>query len=270
MKKRNLIIMAALFTFTIGIASVHAKSNSEIKSEDLDSFTTVEAKVNTSNINIVKGDKYKIEIDYRQPKEKINYKVKNNKLIINTKRKWSIFPEFGPQPYNVITVYAPDIENVKFNSKSGDFLLDSFKISELSVGTISGDIELEDSNVQKIYVKTTSGDMNIKSSKLQDVNVSTVSGDIKLETSDMQKVAIKTTSGDLDIYDVRIKDINTATISGDINMNLVEQSNLKLKSVSGTIKIDGKIYEREYNEDNSFGSNINVKSSSGDITITHR
>ena len=232
MKKRNLIIMAALFTFTIGIASVHAKSNSEIKSEDLDSFTTVEAKVNTSNINIVKGDKYKIEIDYRQPKEKINYKVKNNKLIINTKRKWSIFPEFGPQPYNVITVYAPDIENVKFNSKSGDFLLDSFKISELSVGTISGDI--------------------------------------KLETSDMQKVAIKTTSGDLDIYDVRIKDINTATISGDINMNLVEQSNLKLKSVSGTIKIDGKIYEREYNEDNSFGSNINVKSSSGDITITHR
>ena len=213
MKKRNLIMMATLFVFTLGTAAVFAKTNSEIKSEDLDSFTAVEVNVDTSNINIVKGDKYKIEIDYRQPKEKIDYKVKNNKLIITAKRNWNIFPEFGPQPYNVITVYAPDIDTVKFNSKSGC-------------------IKLEDFNVQNAVIKATYGNVNMKNSKIQDANVSTT--------------------------------------FGGININLVEQSNLKLKVVSGTIKVDGKIYEREYTEDNSSSSNINVKSDSGDITITHR
>ena len=251
MKKRNLIMMATLFVFTLGTAAVFAKTNSEIKSEDLDSFTAVEVNVDTSNINIVKGDKYKIEIDYRQPKEKIDYKVKNNKLIITAKRNWNIFPEFGPQPYNVITVYAPDIDTVKFNSKSGC-------------------IKLEDFNVQNAVIKATYGNMNVKNSEIQDANVNTTFGGIKLEDSNVQNAVIKTTYGNVNMKNSKIQDANVSTTFGGININLVEQSNLKLKVVSGTIKVDGKIYEREYTEDNSSSSNINVKSDSGDITITHR
>lgn len=251
MKKRNLIMLAALFTFAIGIASVHAKTNSEIKSEDLDLFTTIEANVDTSDIKIVKGDKCKIEINYRRPEEKISYNVKNNTLMITGKRSWNIFSWFGSKKYNVITVYAPKIDSAKLNAKSGDIVVDSFDMNELSTNASSGDVKIENSNTQKVIVDTTSGDINVQNSKLHDSNVNTNSGDINISNTQMENMDV-------------------IAHSGDINIELIEQANLKLKAGSGTIKVDGKSYEREYTESNSSKNNINAEVSSGDIRITHK
>lgn len=231
MKKVSLYILAILFVSVISVAVTHAKIQPEVK-EELSSFTSVDAKVDMSDIKLVKCDKYQIEINHCVPQEKIHYNVENNRLIITTELNNNAISQPNLNCHNKITVYAPQIDIIKLSSNAGDVMLDSQKTNELSININSGDIRIENSSIKNSNISTNCGDISILNTK--------------------------------------IKDVNASAKTGDANIDLLEQCNLKLIVKGGTIKVDDEEYEKEYINNVSSDNNVNVQVSCGDINVKHK
>jgi len=130
------------------------------------------------------------------------------------------------------TITIPSNISVKFNSASGDLVLNDVD-NNLYANTASGDIEIK--NVGKeVDINTASGDVLLENINGQS-DISTASGDI---TARNCTNGLKTTSasGDIDAYNITGETIIT-TASGDINL-VDAKGDFSLKAASGNIEAE--------------------------------
>lgn len=186
-----------------------------------------------------------------------------------------------------ITIQVPEnaIPHVKLLTASGDIHVEDVALTDLSITSTSGDINVsldEDQHVERIDMRTTSGDMEISAfadrmnitstsgdveveGRVNDLTVNTISGDIDVR-ADVKNMTFKSISGDVDMaFDSdEIREVRGSTISGDIDIDLPEGI--------GAIAIQtqtrsGDVTTRHHT--NGVGPIVNgsVSSMSGDITI---
>nr|WP_295902563.1 DUF4097 family beta strand repeat-containing protein [uncultured Bdellovibrio sp.] len=133
---------------------------------------------------------------------------------------------------------------------------------DLEVLTVSGNVTLENLNLQEAELKTVSGEMTLNQIVAQELDIKTVSGDFKAEAASITKFEGKTVSGDLEMSNGIPANIDFTSVSGDVKMKIAknDKTHFSLKSVSGDIN-------------NSHGSakdgnyNVKVSTTSGNIEI---
>lgn len=186
-----------------------------------------------------------------------------------------------------VAIQVPEnaIPHVKLLTTAGDIHVEDVGLTDLSITSTSGDINIsleEDQHLERIDMRTTSGDvevsaftdrMNITSTsgdvevegRVDDLTVNTISGDIDVR-ADVTYMHFKAVSGDVDMaFDSdEIHEVRGSTISGDIDIDLPDGI--------GTMAIQtqtrsGDVTTRCHT--NGFGPTVNgsVSSMSGDITI---
>ena len=186
-----------------------------------------------------------------------------------------------------VTIQVPEnaIPHVKLQTTSGDIHMDDVALTDLSITSTSGDINVsagEDQHMERVDMRTTSGDMEISAfadrmdiastsgdveveGRINDLTVNTISGDIDVR-ADVKNMTFKAVSGDVDLeFDsVEIREVRGSTISGDIGIDLPDGI--------GAIGIhtqtrSGDVTTRHHCDGIGPMVNGSVTSMSGDITI---
>ena len=186
-----------------------------------------------------------------------------------------------------VTIQVPEnaIPHVKLMTTSGDIHVEDVGLTDLSVTSTSGDINVsldEEKHIERIDMHTTSGDMEVSAfadrmditstsgdveveGRVNDLTVNTISGDIDVR-ADVVYMHFKAISGDVDMAfeSDEIREVRGSTISGDIDIDLPEGI--------GTMAIQTQTRSGDATtrcHTNGVGPTVNgnVSSMSGDITI---
>ena len=211
---------------------------------------------NEEDIRIVQATSYNL-------KEEDRLRIKSSGKIINIDKKkinYSFNFLDGLNKSETITIYIPK----NFNK-------------DLEVKTVSGSINLQDLQLEKIRCSSTSGYIKIEDLQIQEeLNLKSVSGDITLNQVNSNLIDINTTSGRIETYKVIAKTIRSTTTSGNVEFmgtcnkfkhnttsgNLEASFNKMFKeatisSVSGDVNIE--IHEND-------GFKVEYDTVSGDLT----
>jgi len=186
-----------------------------------------------------------------------------------------------------VTIQVPEnaIPHVKLLTTSGDIDVREVALTELTVTSISGDINIsldEDQHLTQAELRTTSGDigasvftqrMTVSSTsgdvevegRVNDLTVNTISGDIDVR-ADVKSMTFKAISGDVDLrFDSdEIRDVRGSTISGDIDIDLPDGVGVMAINTSTR---SGDVTTRYHASGVGPVVSGSVSSMSGDITI---
>ncbi|MGL5244147.1 MAG: DUF4097 family beta strand repeat-containing protein [Sarcina sp.] len=165
----------------------------------------------------------------------------------------------------VLTIYVP-----KFFNK------------DLTINTISGSIKLNDSfNLNNLYFNTISGDFFANSIQAKDVRLTSISGNSKFSLLKTQNAKFENTSGNINIDDFQ-GNIISSSVSGNMNLYANKPlGNSKIDTKSGDISIalnpseslliniDSISSSIHYNQELSNISKVDINKNKGTIMLNN-
>lgn len=243
-------------------------------SEDLDEFDTLDLKVASMDVNIIRGDSYKLS--YRTEKGfEPEFSVENGTLSVTQPSKVFTFFSFDfDREGSTYTITVPedntgiDIEAV---SSSGDIMVDRIKAYGKII-TSSGDVLLNDLEGSELSVTTSSGEISSDKLKEKEITIVTSSGDVQMLRTETDDISGRTSSGEIEIYDSVIKNADFKASSGDIKLELngnKDDYSYEVSVSSGDISINGDEFDgKKYSGNEGKDNIIRVETSSGDVEIS--
>lgn len=213
-----------------GFGSVEASATA---SELLSDINEIEIHWLTGDVYLVDSDAEGVTFqeDYTGSNEdyQMRYKVSNGKLIIQPCRS-KLFGSVD-LPRKALTVFLPD----------------TLTLDNVTIETVSANVELMGGRVDSLTVSTTSGNITGPGLLAEDYDFGTVSGDISLTAlpADGSDIDCETVSGEARISCTAVPDeVRFNSVSGDLRLTLPEGScryTLDLDTVSGNCDTDGFI-----------------------------
>ena len=169
-------------------------------------------------------------------------------------------------------VKASDVFSVKTSSGSTD-ISNCSAGPKSEITSISGDVKIDGMAGDIFTLKTSSGTVYMTNVRGEQMSLSSISGDIQVRNSDFTSVNTSSSSGSLTLYmGAKLKQVALKTISGGISLYL--KGNLKdnrydLHGISGTFSIQGFARAEKTFQINSGKGLVDIKgeTSSGNITI---
>jgi len=187
------------------------------------------------SIQKIHGDEITMEIYSNYKKKLPSYELDGSTLKLQTSPKRAF-------NYDLCKIYL--------------YIPEDFKLSTLLINTTSGDIDISYLNAENISIKSVSGDVDT-----DDINCD-------------EDFSILANSGDIDINRINAKTISLKTTSGDIELILTKNEGFDLISSSNSGRFHDEINDMSISIRGEFrnsyyggGSEITIKTTSGDITI---
>jgi len=216
-------------------------------------------------------DKYKLSVDHSHNKLSINYVLDEN--IVGVK--------LGSAQDTQIQVKVPDKAFNYFQAKtsSGEILINNLEVNEINVESTSGDQSIINTEAQgHITSRSTSGNISTRKSKVNSANYFATSGNIDVNNLSSEDSVFKTSSGNITFNGEQLKsNMEYETSSGDVAIKFSQTPKsvwLDFKTSSGKPEIS--IEDLSF-EDKSKNSTIGVKgngdyeikvrTTSGDLTL---
>ena len=165
------------------------------------------------------------------------YQIENTKNGIKLKKGFS----FQNKNVGTVRVSLPEYREIgtfSVGTVSGDFEIDYVKAKSINLKTVSGDFNIEELLANEIALNTVSGDINVDFIKANKVDLSCVSGDISIDSVDAEETNANSVSGDI-IIKKATKGVNASSVSGEIVISdrLVDNVTKKVnKEVSKALK----------------------------------
>jgi DUF4097 and DUF4098 domain-containing protein YvlB len=218
------------------------------------------------DINVIKSNNNELIIKYSGKGKVRDYNVeyKNGSLLVERVKSITKMLSFGRSYSGSFEILVPANKKVgyfKLKEVSGDVNIEQIDMEDLSLKTTSGDGELKQINTNDLKIETVSGDFSLNHLNADDCFISLVSGDFNAKDFYVKEnIIVNSVSGDVKIENSDCKDLDFRTVSGDMNGIEFYPQSVGLKSVSGDVSI----------KNSDSGKNIQVRSKktvSGDITI---
>ncbi len=247
---------------------------------------TIYIDASSVEVEIIPKDIKEVEVHYygnttttnKNLVPKMNINNDNNEISIILKRESEIFvgvmymnsdlrlEVFIPKTYN---------DNIHVINSSGDLSIEDFQLNKVDVEVSSGDIYMADVNFHDANLEASSGDIELNNIKGKTsiiatsgkVQINEMYGDLEVETSSGNITSIELTgninasasSGDIELIDV-LGELSAETTSGNINANIKEVNNdIYLKCSSGRAVLS---------MDNGKNMNLFAETASGNINNT--
>ncbi|WP_042275310.1 DUF4097 family beta strand repeat-containing protein [[Clostridium] dakarense] len=254
--------------------------------EKLEAFKNIQINANyLDNIEIVKGEEYKIEVNYSERIGEINYKVENGSLIVNqSSNKETIGFDFGfinKEP-DYIKIYIPkdkNMSNLVIESENSDIKVENIDGDTVSILCNYGEVNLNNILSNDMSIKAKSGDIdmkNIKSSALEVINdygdttfeainsndfmADIKNGDVYINNIEvLQNFNIENDYGEVDIANSRLNKFKAIILNGDIDIN---NSNIVSSNIENSY---GEVNYSINNSENLYNYSLNCNY--GDINI---
>lgn len=236
-----------------------------IKNEELSSFKSIDITSNFNNIDIIKSDRYAIEIQYEGDNSEINYTIKDEKLVIEESKvkNKGINIDFrigDSQIPRYIKVYVPsnvDLDSIDVKSDNANITMNDLSASDILLHCEYGNINAENINTDIFKVEMDNGNINIK--KLNSNNnavLKNLYGNIEINDSTFNKLSNDVTNGSLNMENTSIDNVIINNEYGNIKSHSLITNGLQIKSDNSKIDLDGE-----------FKGNTSIKSDYGDVKI---
>ena len=273
MKKRTYLIIISLVTILCIIwGSIHflggfisgeeslfglfgGKDEHIVKDVDLEAFSSLQIDSEIMDVEIKKGDSYKLH--YECSKEKLipTYAVENGKLTIKQKNKKGLTLTFGSSGKCKMVLTVPEekiLSDIKIVSNTGDLIIADTVTEKSDIETDTGDVKVNNSNLGGLTLATDTGDVSFSGVTLGDVKLTTDTGDISMKDMTIAEGDIESDTGDIKIEGIKI-----------------EAYNVSMDSDTGDITVNGSNQGNKYNANASEGDGLTMKISTdtGDITV---
>ncbi len=205
---------------------------------DLKEFNNIKINTISSDVKFIRSDNNQVNVLIKSNK-KDNFEVAlENDLNITLDDKNKIC--FGFCFYNSEVIISIP-ENIKNN---------------ISIKTVSGEIDADVNMENKLKAHTTSGDINLR--KLKESDIKTVSGDIRFLYSEI--INIETVSGEVNVSELNLKNNGKIkTVSGDVDVDKINDIYISTKTTSGDVYINSNNKNSEIE--------LNILTTSGDIEV---
>ena len=276
MKKKTYIIVISLITVAcIVIGSIRffggymdgdysifgffsdGKTESIVKDVDLDSFSSVNITGAIMDVEIRKGDSFKLHYECNKEKFIPEYVVENGNLKITQKKSsgFTLF-SFSSNAKCMIVLTVPDgtnLSDLKISSDTGDLIISDIVVEKANIETDTGDVKVNNANLGNLIADTDTGDIIFDGDTLADVKMTSDTGDITIKNSTMAGVEIESDTGDI-------------KVACGLKM---ESYNASLTTDTGSVNINGKSQGDKYSVDSTDGTGLKMKMSTdtGDITV---
>lgn len=236
-----------------------------IKNEELSSFKSIDITSNFNNIDIIKSDRYAIEMQYEGDNSEVNYTIKDEKLVIEESKlkNKGINIDFrigDSQIPRYIKVYVPsgvDLDSIDVKSDNANITMNDIIASDILLHCEYGNINAENINTDIFKVEMDNGNINIK--KLNSNNnavLKNLYGNIQINDSTFNKLSNDVTNGSLNMENTSIDNVIINNEYGNIKSHSLITNGLQIKSDNSKIDLDGE-----------FKGNTSIKSDYGDVKI---
>ena len=271
----NIIKKLINISFGSGI-NIYDESKRVTENFDLEEFNTVKIDVSyLDNIEIVKGNEYKLSMDYHMPKNdsnKIEYSLDNKVLSIkdNRSNNMNINIGFFKDKNNKIILYVPEecnLEELNIQTCSSDINVTNINSKIINIVCDYGDVILSNSSSHSITLDSSSGEIEVINIQGKDMKIDNSYGDVKLENTSLsnldvymscgdfdganlnvsEEYKIENSYGDIDIENSNINNTNASLSCGDFEFDNVEFKNLIVDNEYGQVSIDTPISENSFN-----------------------
>lgn len=203
----------------------------------------------TSKIEIIPSDDDNVVIEVANDSRYSDINVRNNgsKITIEEDIKLKIIGKiFNVQNADLkseIIIHLPKdacFEKIECETTSGSINAEGIELEnlKLSLGTVSGSIDLDGVIVNKLEIESVSGRLKLVDSKANKIEADSVSGMVKFEGCQCPNIEVETVSGSIDVNvegDEEEYKVEISTIKGDKEYNPGAMYRLSMESVSGRI-----------------------------------
>ena len=239
---------------------------------DLKDFDSLDLKVSTADVNIVRGDSYKIEYKVRKGKEP-KIKQEGGKLTIEQPPMGFVMFNFGlHEGENTFIIYVPESSGqITLNAKAstGDIMLDRIRVSG-KIEASTSDILLNDIEGDELEVNISSGDIDGDKVKIAKTRFEGSTSDISILRLFSDDVYCHASTGDIDINDSAVSNLKADTSTGDVNIQLngkPDDYSYNIKVSTGDIVVNGEEVEKSIQKDNGSDRKIEISTSTGDVDV---
>lgn len=211
------------------------------------------------DIKLVKSDNEEIKVHLHGitnlPEQEAELKVEllGDRLEVRMERKNSIRVGFVLAETVRLDIYIPSnfYETIILKSTSGDISVEELNVDKLEMKTISGDIDGNNMLTNSSKLETTSGDMMLRGFE-GELKVKTISGALFVEYNELSGAAlISSTSGDIELKIPEGSALSSTfdSVSGDFHTNIAltkmgnvsssgeDGTDIRVKTVSGNYKL---------------------------------
>lgn len=252
------------------INGFHIAEKKDMVSEtkDVDNFENINIDVGSADIEIEKGEKYKIDMEYDKSVEDIAYNVSENCLYVSEKHKsnsilnFDLFSINDTKNNGKIKIYIPDkavLSAIKLQLECGDITYRNISFVNTDVVSNVGNVLMENMNCNNINVHSKCGDMifnNINGDKLI---MDSEYGAIKAKNIKIGDLISTLKCGDMTIDNVTYENGKINNDYGDVKCTNIKSNGLDITDKCGEIDIDGEL--RGINEINSQYGDVNINTS---------
>ena len=245
--------------------------------KELEEFKSINIEVGITNIEIIPSEKYKIELQYKEDYGKINYKEKNNSLIINqesTIRNLNNKSNFNKDDLNFIKIYIPSdksFEKFSIISDIGNIDIRQMNLNNLDLSCNVGNIKVNNCEINDSKISNDTGNIEINKSKFKNLEANLNLGNINSKNINVKNLLnAKNDLGNIDISGKVYGDIEVNCDLGNVDIEIDEKEknyNYRLICDLGKIDINGKRKNKDVSLENNSDNNLNIECDSGNIKL---
>jgi DUF4097 and DUF4098 domain-containing protein YvlB len=137
-----------------------------------------------------------------------------------------------------------------------DYTISVPRDANVVLRSISGDIRVSSLNGE-LRAETTSGDL-LATAVGRIRQAKSISGDVEIADSDGDEVSANTTSGSLIVRGVKARNVDLQSVSGDLRLTDVESERMFVRSVSGNVEFGGRLSRQGRYELQSHSGDVRV------------
>lgn len=196
---------------------------------NLDAFSNLEVNVNTTDVEIKRGESYQIQY-YMLSSEVPTIEVKDKKLSVN--RKDMAFAHIDFKFFDFAFLNSnPKKEGIIITIPQDAVLLDA------NIKLESGNIILTDVTINSAYASSAYGDIKVSNVISDEANFSSESGGIELTNVEMKQSRVETEYGKLTVKECSGENGAFVLESGDCQVEALELQHLQLTNQYGAIEL---------------------------------
>ncbi len=196
------------------------------------SLMSIVVDADVADVIVQESDDDEVHVRYENKgslKQQLRYRYyfreENNTIYTGVRRAYtkSGYVSINHTPHITLAIEVPDeMNNIEIHSMSGDVEVEEANAEKITISSTSGDINFE-GNAKKLRLNTVSGDIECTTDERFEGDMHTVSGDVELEANSAFNAKIATTSGDIkiELNDTDGYDLKFNTVSGDVDIDYV-------------------------------------------------
>ncbi|MEF9990684.1 MAG: DUF4097 family beta strand repeat-containing protein [Romboutsia sp.] len=235
--------------------------NHIIKNEELGEFNNVDIDVNLDYIELIKSDKNKIELNYSEDLNKVDYKIDNNNLTIKQESKKLVdinINLFGfmeeNKSYMKLYISESELENIKINSNYTDIKIEGVSGNVVNIKCDYANLDVDNLNGKSGNISMKDGNIDLSNIKIEDTfELKNSYGNIGISNSQFQNLISNINDGNIEILNSIIKNSKITNDYGNINLVDSYSEGINIYCKDGRVELDGSF--RGYTTiDNKYGN----------------